>query len=158
MELEENGINPETFKVNLIIPKMKLEEELVEYAVSCSVRDTVDFNVDKFVFESHWNLDDYTMNKGYMNFQIWVSNVRDLEILVDDILKSLTDTRAFGKPISQFKLERVLVFYVNTAKYSNGNLELEITNKCNLYSVNLAGLVSDTETTETENMCSITSK
>jgi len=146
VKLVEAGVDADTFELDLIIPKMELEDGLIEYAVSFSVRDTTIDEADEFIFESHWNLDDYTKNEAYMNFQIWASSVKDLEILLAQIFKNLTDQNEHGRNISTFIIGTPPVFYINEAQYVEDMLHLEITNKSGLTSVNLTGEKSFTET------------
>ncbi len=145
-QLVSAGENPSTVDVDLIIPKLELEEGLIEYALSISVRETIVGGEVQWVMESHWNLADYKKDEDYLNFQIWASSVHDLEILLRDIYNKITDTNEFGKKINETIIGSSPVFYINAARYEDDHIFLDITNKSNLSDVSMTGTMSYTET------------
>ena len=149
-ELTTGGANPKTLAVDLVIPKLEVEVDVVEYAMSFSVRETTEGGDSQWILESHWNLADYTAGQDYLNFQVWASNVRDLEILVKDIFAKVTNTDEFGKRIQSINIGSSPVFYINSAEYADDKLFMNITNKSNLSSVNMTGTKSLTETDESQ--------
>ena len=151
-QLVSAGASPDTFDMQLIIPKLELEEGLIEYALSFSVRETLVDGETQWVMESHWNLADYKADDDYLNFQIWASSVRDLETLLSDIFTKITDTDAFGKEIDEIIMGSSPVFYVNAARYEQDKIFLDITNLSNLTDVSMTGRMSLTETDDQQDI------
>ncbi len=129
---------------DIIIPKLMLAEGNVEYAFSFSLRE----EGNDFIFESHWNLDNYTKDVAFYNFQVWASSVRDLELLIKEIFRLVTDTSANGKNIASYSLGEAPSFFINDATFERSRLKMNVTNKEGLTSIDLKGLYSPSETIE----------
>lgn len=151
-QLISAGISPDTFDMELIIPKLELADGLIEYALSFSVRETKVDGETQWIMESHWNLADYKKDEDYLNFQIWASSVRDLETLLSDIFSKITDTDEFGKEIVEVIMGDSPVFYINAARYEQDRIFLDITNLSNLTDVSMTGRFSLTETDEQQDI------
>ena len=151
-QLVSAGEAADTFDMQLIIPKLELEEGLIEYALSFSVRETVVGGELEWVLESHWNLADYKKDEDYLNFQIWASSVLDLETLLADIFTKITNTDEFGKEINEVIIGSSPVFYINAARYEDDTMFLDITNLSNLAEVSMEGTMSLTETDDAQDI------
>ena len=151
-QLVSAGEAADTFDMQLIIPKLELEEGLIEYALSFSVRETVVGGELEWVLESHWNLADYKKDEDYLNFQIWASSVLDLETLLADIFTKITNTDEFGKEINEVIIGSSPVFYINAARYEDDRIFLDITNLSNLAEVSMEGTMSLTETDDAQDI------
>lgn len=81
--------------------------------------DTTNFEI-----ESHWNLDKYTENETYYNFQIWTNQIDDLVTLGEEALELFNVKRN----ISTYNNSTPPPVFVKKGKYRNGSLELEIVN------------------------------
>jgi len=81
--------------------------------------DTTNFEI-----ESHWNLDKYTENETYYNFQIWTNQIDDLVTLGEEALELFNVKRN----ITTYNNSTPPPVFVKKGKYRNGSLELEIVN------------------------------
>lgn len=116
-----------------------------EFALSFSVR--LD-EQDKFVVESHWNIDGYSPNSSYYNFQIWSNSVDDLLKLADEIL-NLLEANA---PISDFKTSTPPPVFVKSAKYERGAVHMNVVNNNKTEYIRLEGGLKRSETSESESV------
>ncbi|MDO1511377.1 T9SS type A sorting domain-containing protein [Maribacter confluentis] len=116
-----------------------------EFALTFSARVNNDGN---FIIESHWNIDAYTSNTSFYNFQIWSSSVDDLLLLADEILNLLEA----NSEISQYNGSTPPPVFVKSASYKNGEVLLNIVNNNNSDHINLEGGLKLTETSDTESL------
>lgn len=117
----------------------------IEFALSFSARMNKE---NQFVIESHWNMDAFTANSMYYNFQIWSNNVDDLFVLGEEIL-SLLEVQS---PIAGFRNSEPPAVFVKTARYRRGSIQLEIVNTNQSNKISLEGGLKKTETAITENL------
>ena len=93
-----------------------------EFVLSFSGKLSSDTN--NFEIESHWNLDKYTENETYYNFQIWTNQIDDLITLGEEALELFNVKR----DITTYNNSTPPPVFVKKGKYRNGSLELEIVN------------------------------
>lgn len=77
-----------------------------------------------FSIESHWNIDKYTLNATFYNFQIWTNQIDNLITLGEEALELFESKRA----ISSYNNSTPPPVFVKKGKYVDGALELEIVN------------------------------
>lgn len=116
-----------------------------EFALSFSARLNED---SQFVIESHWNIDIYPENTAYYNFQIWSNTVDDLLTLADEILNLLEANAT----INDYKGSTPPPVFVKSAKYSKGEVILNLVNNNRSGGIDLEGGIKRTETMNTESM------
>lgn len=124
------------------IAKMLLPGGNVEYATSFSVREE---GAD-FVLESHWNLEFYTPEVTYYNFQIWAASTEKLSTLVNEMLRLLQ----LDRPIAQWAIGDAPEFFVNKAEVSYGQLSMQVTNRSEEDQIMATGFYRSTETANKE--------
>lgn len=115
-------------------------EGQLEFVLSLSGRLVNE--ASNFLVESHWNLDRYTADKTFYNFQIWTNSLDDLLNLSNEVLR-LMDVQS---PIESYILSKPPPVFVKKGAYVNGQLELEIVNSNYSSALLLEGGVSTTET------------
>lgn len=91
-----------------------------EFVLSFAVRHTG----SGVAVESHWNLDGYTVDEDYYNFQIWTSKIDDLITLTQGIL----DLVEVHQPIVQYEISPPPFVFVQRARVENGKLVLKLMN------------------------------
>lgn len=79
---------------------------------------------NNFSIESHWNIDKYTADATFYNFQIWTNRIDDLITLGEEALE-LFETK---RTITDYNNSTPPPVFVKKGKYVNGALELEIIN------------------------------
>ncbi|WP_233268577.1 hypothetical protein [Cellulophaga sp. L1A9] len=124
---------------------IKQADGSIEFALTFSAR--VNEN-DEFMIESHWNIDAYEKNTAYYNFQIWSNSVDDLLKLGDEILNLLEANGA----IADYKGSTPPPVFVRSASYTNGTINLQLTNNNNSTSITMDGGMKKTETSGTDNL------
>lgn len=122
---------------------IKQPDGSLEFALTFSARVNAEGN---FTIESHWNIDAYTSNTAYYNFQIWSNSVDDLLLLADEIL----DLLEANSKISGYTGSTPPPVFVKSASYKNGEVLLNIVNNNNSESIDLEGGLKLTETSVTE--------
>ena len=122
---------------------IKQPDGSLEFALTFSARVNAEGN---FTIESHWNIDAYTSNTAYYNFQIWSNSVDDLLLLADEIL----DLLEANSEISEYTGSTPPPVFVKSASYKNGEVLLNIVNNNNSESIDLEGGLKLTETSVTE--------
>ncbi len=116
----------------------------IEHVVSLAVRESENFT---YTVESHWNLDKYTPNQAYFNFQIWSNSIDDLYTLTNSIVQSFKNERT----IQEFKNSAPPKTYVRKGSYKNGMLNLNMVNTYNkAITTTLTGGIRETETSTTQ--------
>lgn len=130
-------INEHTFIKSLI----KNPDGTVEFVMSLSARKT---DQESFAIESHWNLDKYTDDASFYNFQIWANSIDDLYVLGTEILNLVE----IQKPIVSYDNSTPPTVFVRKGKYLNGQLELQIVNTNNTPQVTFDAGARSTETSE----------
>ena len=133
-------VNEEKFLQSVV----KREDGKIEFVASFSAR--IGSN-DTFHVESHWNLDKYTPNEGFYNFQVWASSVDDLYKLVEEVVKLIDEQ----KSIEDYTHSEAPPVYIRKASYAKGNMNLEIINTLGNTNVVLEGNKRSTETEVEEN-------
>jgi hypothetical protein len=116
----------------------------LEFVLSFSAK-AID-NDTNFAIESHWNLDKYTENIGFYNFQIWSNSLDDLVKLGEEVV-TLLDTQ---KPVTSYNNSAAPTVFVKSGKYRNGKLDLQIVNTNKTASVVFDGGLRTTETETVE--------
>lgn len=116
----------------------------IEHVVSFSIRESKDFT---YTIESHWNLDKYTKDESFFNFQIWSNNVDNLYTLSQNIIELFKNERN----IKEFKISTPPKMYVRKGNYKNGKLNLNIINTYNnKTNTAIKGGIRATETSDTQ--------
>jgi len=123
---------------------VKNTDNSVEFVLSLSARISED--TSNFEIESHWNLDAYTSNSNFYNFQIWTNTPDNLILLGEELIRLLE----VQKPVSKYHLSQPPNVFVKKGNYQNGKLNLEIINKNNTEMVLLDAGFRRTETSTTE--------
>lgn len=116
-----------------------------EFTVTFSAR--LDVN-DKFVIESHWNIDAYRKDAHFYNFQIWSNSIDDLIVLGEEVLKLLE----VNSPINSFVVSSPPPVFVKSAQYKNGKVLLNIINNNDSKNVKIEGGMKRSETSKTEDI------
>jgi hypothetical protein len=129
---------------NFIKSIIKNPDGGIEFVLSFSSK-TVDQD-SNFSIESHWNLDSYTSNTGFINFQIWSNSLEDLMKLGEETLRLLE----VQLPISEYATTSPPTVFVKSGSYGGGKLHLEIVNTNASQGVTLEGGISRTETSAIE--------
>ncbi|MBT8179121.1 MAG: T9SS type A sorting domain-containing protein, partial [Eudoraea sp.] len=124
---------------------IKQPDGSIEFALSFSARLNKE---NQFIIESHWNMDAFTANSMYYNFQIWSNTIDDLFVLGEEIL-SLLEVQG---PIAGFRNSDPPPVFVKTARYHRGAVQLEIVNTNESNNISLAGGLKKTETAITESL------
>lgn len=99
-----------------------------------------------FTIESHWNIDKYTPNETFYNFQIWTNKVDDLITLGEETIELFEAQR----PISDYNNSTPPPVFVKKGKYIDGALELEIVNTNRAQNIVFDAGFKRTESSETE--------
>ncbi|WP_299050292.1 T9SS type A sorting domain-containing protein [uncultured Polaribacter sp.] len=115
-----------------------------EFVLSFSGRLSQDNN--NFLIESHWNIDKYTANQTFYNFQIWTNKVDDLITLGAEALE-LFETQ---KTITAYHISTPPPVFVKKGKYVDGALELEIINTNKTQNIVFDAGFKRTESSQTE--------
>lgn len=110
-----------------------------EFVASFSARLLPDNN---FSVESHWNLDKFTQDSGFYNFQIWASTIDDLYKLAEEVLR-LVEVQ---KPITSYNTSEAPPVFVRKVEYNQGAVHLDIVNIFSNVSTTLEGYKRNTET------------
>lgn len=122
-----------------IIAKIQLPNGNIEYATSISLRVNEE---NEFSLESFWNLEFYTKETSFYNFQIWANNTERLVGLVMEI-ERLANVQS---PITSFKMGTRPEVFVNSAKLRGGKLDMQLTNNSGISLLNAHGNISESET------------
>ena len=115
-----------------------------EFVLSFSGR--LSNNNQGFSIESHWNIDKYTANKTFYNFQIWTNKVDDLITLGAEALELFEAQRT----IIDYHNSTPPPVFVKKGKYIDGALELEIINTNKTQNIVFDAGFKRTESSETE--------
>lgn len=118
----------------------------IEFVLSFSGKlndDETAFDID-----SHWNIDKYTVDETYYNFQIWTNRIDDLVLLGEEVL-NLFEAQ---KPINGYNNSAPPPVFVKKGKYVNGTIELELVNTNSSKKIQFDAGFKRTETSETENI------
>lgn len=129
-------INGETFLKSII----RNENGGNEFVLSFAAREIN--NNENFAIENHWNLDQYTQNTTFYNFQIWSNSIDDLYLLGQEVLNLIE----MQKPIVDFSHSNPPPVFVKKGNYAQGVLNLEIVNTNNSNAINLESGFRETET------------
>lgn len=121
----------------------------IEHVVSFAVRESEN---NTYTVESHWNLDKYTLNTAFYNYQIWSNSVDDLFTLASSIITSFKSQRNVKEYINSTPPK----IYVRKGDYKNGKLNLNIVNTYNKTAItSLTGGIRASETSETEEVTNV---
>ncbi|WP_291866790.1 T9SS type A sorting domain-containing protein [Maribacter sp.] len=130
---------------DFIKSRIKQADGNIEFALTFSAR--LDEN-DKFVVESHWNIDTYQDNTMYYNFQIWSNSVDDLVLLGEEILDLLESNTT----IESYKGSTPPPVFVKSASYKNGKINMQVVNNNRSNEIYLEGGLKRTETSDADRM------
>ncbi|MBT8264291.1 MAG: T9SS type A sorting domain-containing protein, partial [Muriicola sp.] len=130
---------------NFIKSIIKQQDGSKEFALSFSARLN---DENKFVIESHWNIDAYEQNAMYYNFQIWSNSIDDLYTLAEEII-SLLEVHT---PIDTYVSSAPPPVFVKSAQYKNGTVELQVINTNRTAAVTITGGLKRTETSSSEQL------
>ncbi|RDY61211.1 DUF6923 family protein [Flagellimonas nanhaiensis] len=114
-----------------------------EFALSFSARLN---EQNGFVVESHWNIDAYSPNTSYYNFQIWSNSVDNLLKLADEILNLLEASA----PIVDYKTSTPPPVFVKSAKYERGAVYMNVVNNNKTEYIRLEGGLKRSETSDSQ--------
>ena len=123
---------------------VKRPDGSIEFVSSFSVRLSDDQS--GFVSESHWNLDKYTFNKDFYNFQIWASTLDDLYRLSEEIVRLIE----VQKPIIEYQSSEAPPVFVKKIAYANAEIYMEVVNTNNATQAYIEGYKRNTETGSSE--------
>ncbi len=126
---------------NFIRSIIKNTEGNTEFVASFSAKIS-----DTFEIENHWNLDKYSQESDFYNFQIWSNSIDDLVKLSEEILVLLENQ----KNISSYATSAPPTVFVKSGSYKNGELDLTVVNSNSSNSVNFDAGYRATETSNTE--------
>jgi hypothetical protein len=101
---------------------------------------------DGFAIESHWNIDSYSNDTGFYNFQIWTGSMEDLQKLCLEILALLN----VQQPIVEYRTSSPPPVFVKKAFYQQGKITLDIVNNNFTDTITIEGGLKRTETEEEE--------
>ncbi len=120
--------------------KIETASGLIEYATSFSgyVKD------QKFEMENHWNLDKYSFNDKYYNFQIWASSVEKTKSLLITIMDNISNQVALGNLVTG----TIPPSFVKNGYYDNGKLHLNMLNKGMISELSFRGQYRETESAD----------
>lgn len=120
--------------------KIETASGLIEYATSISGYE----ENGKITIENHWNLDKYSDQETYYNFQIWSSSIEKTKSLLITILANIE----VQMPIGKITTGTIPSSFVSDGYYKNGKLHLNILNKGLVESLKFEGKYRETETAE----------
>ncbi|CAL2082513.1 conserved protein of unknown function precursor containing a type A C-terminal secretion signal [Tenacibaculum sp. 190524A02b] len=120
----------------------------IEFVLSLSAK--TETNGEEFSIDSHWNLDKYTKNVNYYNFQVWSNTVDNLALLGEEIIKLLN----VKKTINSYSLSSPPPVFVRKGVYKNGQLNLDIVNVNASKNILFDAGFKQTETSELSQMSS----
>ncbi len=123
-----------------IITKLESEKGEIEYGCTFS------FFIDEpngITVENHWNVSDYHSNGEYYNFQVWANSSFNLMKVTWELLYNIENLNE--EPLD-FKMGQLPEVYIQDVVYKNNKLVLNFINGSGQKSVNIKGLVSDSET------------
>ena len=123
----------------LVAAKIQTAAGDIEYASSISIfeNENQTFNV-----ESHWNLNSYSTNQDFYNFQIWSNNTYNLIQLMDEIVNLIE----LVYPIDNYSIGNAPQFFIESGEIVNDHLNLRIINKAGIRYIETTGTASLTET------------
>ncbi|WP_282039517.1 DUF6923 family protein [Saccharicrinis aurantiacus] len=130
---------------HFIKTEIKTPEGAKEHVISFAAR----LKDDQFIIESHWNLDQFTAESDYYNFQIWANNADDLVTIANSILELIEAQKTIGS----YNLSAEPPVFVKSGAYNNGILNLQIINT--LYQVDGLGYQIDGGMSPTETSAEI---
>ncbi|RKR13496.1 putative secreted protein (Por secretion system target) [Maribacter vaceletii] len=130
---------------DFIKSRIKQADGNIEFALTFSAR--LDEN-QKFVIESHWNIDKYEDNTMYYNFQVWSNSIDDLVSLGEEIL----DLLEANAEITDYTGSTPPPVFVKSASYKNGKINMHVVNNNNTKEIFMDGGLKRTETGETTSM------
>lgn len=128
---------------DFIIAKLKLPDGNIEYSSSFSLSVDEDDNLS---LESYWNIEEYSNNESFYNFQIWANNTNSLIQLYNEAIGLINS----AKPISSYNIGKAPETFVQNGNIEDGLLTLSIINKSGVKHLNINGSFRRTETMETE--------
>lgn len=123
-----------------IVTKLENEKGEIEYGSTFSF--FINEN-NEIVVENHWNVSDYRSQGEYYNFQVWGNNSINLIRIAWKLLSNIEKLN--GKP-PVFEMGQLPEVYIQDVVYRNNKLTLNFVNNSGQQSVNIKGLVSDSET------------
>lgn len=135
-------INEITFIKSII----KNTDGSIEFVLSFSGKLNADES--EFEIDSHWNIDKYTENQKYYNFQIWTNRIDDLVLLGEEVLNLFEAQHT----ITTYNNSAPPPVFVKKGKYVNGTIELELVNTNSSTMIQFDAGFKRTETSETENI------
>lgn len=127
---------------DFIKSRIKQADGNIEFALTFSAR--LDEN-QKFIIESHWNIDKYEDNTMYYNFQVWSNSIDDLVSLGEEIL----DLLEANAEITGYTGSTPPPVFVKSASYKNGKINMHVVNNNNTKEIFMDGGLKRTETGET---------
>ncbi|WP_298503126.1 T9SS type A sorting domain-containing protein [uncultured Maribacter sp.] len=130
---------------DFIKSRIKQDDGNIEFALTFSAR--LDEN-DKFVIESHWNIDAYKDNTMYYNFQIWSNSIDDLVSLGEEIL----DLLEANTEIIDYTGSTPPPVFVKSASYRNGKINMQVVNNNRSSEIYVEGGLKRTETSDSDMM------
>ncbi len=110
-----------------------------EYVISFSIKEN---GSNKYIVDSHWNLDRYDKTSDYYNFQVWSNSIDDLYNLSEEILELIE----VQKPIESYNTTLAPTAYIKKGTYKDGKLNLKIVNIKEHATVNFVGEIRKSET------------
>ena len=133
---------------NFIVAKLELPDGNIEYSSSFSL--SVD-DQENLILESYWNIEEYSSNQSFYNFQIWANNTNSLFKLCNETLRLINT----AKDITTFQLGKAPETFVQHGTIEEGQLTLHIINKSSIDYLNINGNYRRTETTEVEEIYNV---
>ncbi len=126
---------------DVIMTKIKRENNVIEYALSFSIQDdTTAYNL-----YSYWNIAQFPKGNFY-NFQIWGASMGQVSHIANHIMGQFKLQKEVTNASVGAKIPSV---FVKNGYYRNGNLYLKIVNKTKDNSLKFIGSKKATEKSET---------
>lgn len=126
---------------DVIMTKIKRENNVLEYALSFSIQDAP----NAYNLYSYWNIAQFPKGNFY-NFQIWGSSMGQVSHIANHIMEQFKLQKEVTNASVGAKIPSV---FVKNGYYRNGNLYLKIVNKTKDNSLKFIGSKKATEKSET---------
>lgn len=123
-----------------IIAKLMRPNGNIEYALSFSIRDS--HQGEGLTLESHWDLNKYTEDASFINFQIWANSTRNLFLLFNEVQHLVNEFIE----IKAIEISEAPGFFIQSGQLTDEALILKVNNKEAVEFINIGGNLSASET------------
>lgn len=129
----------------LIMLQIKRSNNQIEYAVLFSIAREIQ---NQYKLHSYWNISDYPINKDYLNFQVWGTQMGQVSHITQSILNVFSSSNL----TSTTPIKHVPHIFVKNASYQNGLINLTLINKSGDTQLNLSAQKRLTELSNQSNI------